>query len=70
MARKQMVCCSPVNNTGCCCNPCWGLVIVIIGIVYLLIDYGIITWFRLSWWTTAFLLIGIYMVCCAQKKVC
>ena len=66
MPKKQVnVCCTPVSSG--CCNPCWGLLIVIIGVIYLLIDYNVITWWKLSWWTTAFLLIGIYMVCCGRK---
>jgi len=61
MAKKEINVC----GSGCC-NPCWGLIIVIVGILYLLLDYGLITWFRLSWWTSAFILLGIYMVCCRK----
>lgn len=56
-----------VCKDGCFCSPCWGLILVIIGILYLLLDYGLITWWKLSWWTTAFILIGIMMTTCSRK---
>jgi hypothetical protein len=64
MAKKDNIC--SIGSCGCFCSPCWGLIIVIIGILYLLVDYGIVTWFRLSWWTTAFILLGIMMTCCKK----
>lgn len=63
MAKKANVC--TISSCGYC-NPCWGLVLIIIGILYLLMDYGIITWFGLSWYTTVFILLGIGMICCRK----
>ena len=59
---KSINLCS-TGSCGCLCSPCWGLIIVIVGILYLLVDYGLISWWKLSWWTSSFIIIGIMMSC-------
>ena len=45
-----------------CCTKCgktMGGVLLVAGVLYLLGDLGVITWWTLNWWTLAFLLAGL-----------
>ncbi|MBI5072420.1 hypothetical protein HZA99_01235 [Candidatus Woesearchaeota archaeon] len=65
MAKKKMngeMC----ESKSCGSCPCWfSWAILVIGVLYLLGDLGIWTWFAatFSWWTVVFLLIGLKKVC-------
>jgi hypothetical protein len=57
-----------VKMAGKTCGPCpgWcGWLVLAIGVLYLLGDLGLFTWFSstFSWWTVAFLLLGLKKVC-------
>ncbi|MBL7051090.1 hypothetical protein ISS04_02900 [Candidatus Woesearchaeota archaeon] len=46
----------------CCCSTSktWGLLVLIVGILYLGQDLGWWSFWALNWWTVAFLIIGIH----------
>lgn len=65
MAKKKMneEMCESKSCGGC---PCWfSWAVLVIGVLYLLGDLRIWTWFAatFSWWTVAFLLVGLKKVC-------
>lgn len=37
----------------------WGWVFLVIGILYLLRDFGGVRWWGISWWTVLFILTGL-----------
>lgn len=54
------------NNRKC------GIVILIIGLLYLIKDYGLfdVSWWKLSWYTVIFLAIGLGLSCpCKLPKI-
>ncbi len=68
MAKKKMAEMCDTKACGGC--PCWfSWAVLVVGILYLLADLGIFTWFgaTFSWWTVAFLLVGLNKVC---KSMC
>ena len=45
---------------GNCCNgPGWGLVLLIVGVLFLLQDTVIWNFWNLSWWTVVFIVFGL-----------
>ncbi|MBT5022916.1 hypothetical protein HOK51_06930 [Candidatus Woesearchaeota archaeon] len=55
---KKEVCC---EHKHCNCFG-WGLVILILGILFVAKDYGMLTWFKFSWWSIVFVLMGLHHV--------
>ena len=60
---------------GCkkCIGVC-GWIFLVLGILYMLTDFGFITFWKLNWWTALFLVVGITHLamnkcpdCCAMK---
>ena len=41
----------------------WGIVLIIIGLLYLLVDLGVWDFWGISWWTVAFLFMGLMKLC-------
>ena len=58
-APKKEVCCE--SQKGCCCFG-WGLAVLIIGLLFVAKDYGLVNWFKFSWWTVVFVLLGLKWV--------
>lgn len=57
---------SKTCSTGSCCasSKMWtGVILLVIGILYLLQDMGTIRWWTYSWWTVAFLIMGLKKLC-------
>ena len=45
----------------------FGIVVFVLGLVFLLVDLGVWTFWGIQWWTVAFLLVGVKMFtkgCC------
>ncbi len=67
MAKKKEVCSTngSCSTKSCCCMKWAGWVMLVVGILYLLSDLGIFTWFgaTFSWFTIVFLVVGLKMVC-------
>jgi hypothetical protein len=69
MAKKKEMC-----ATGCCgkcnCMRVLGWVMLVIGVLYLLSDLGLFTWFgaTFSWFTVVFILAGLKLLCWSMKK--
>lgn len=63
-AKKLQVKTSNDNSHMCyCCDfHGYGWLFVILGILYLFVDLGWITWWTISWWTIVFLLYGVKLV--------
>ncbi|MBS3176038.1 hypothetical protein J4457_02265 [Candidatus Woesearchaeota archaeon] len=55
---------------SCSSNMCmWcGVLVLVIGILYLLQDMGRITWWTYNWYTVAFILLGVKKIMCAIQK--
>ena len=68
MAKKEEACACPVCGTGLC-KTC-SLVAVIVGVLYLLADYGVaaVDFWKVSWYTVAFLMVGGFCLLSAMKK--
>jgi uncharacterized membrane protein len=48
----------------CCkCKKWFGAGVFVLGIVFLLVDLGVVTFWSIQWWTVAFLLVGAKMFC-------
>lgn len=65
MAKKE-VCTCPICEPGVC-KTC-ALIAVIVGVLFLLQDRGIWDFWNLSWYTVAFLIIGLGSLVGARKK--
>ncbi len=70
--RKTTKVANMQSNSSNMCYVCcpnhkrWGLIILLIGLIYLIQDYtGGPLWWRLNWYTVVFLLIGL---CWFSKK--
>jgi len=68
MAKRRRKAAKSMMGGGMCkpCGPCWmSWVVLVVGVLYLLGDLGLFTWFSntFSWWTVAFVLIGLKKVC-------
>ncbi|MBI4440994.1 hypothetical protein HY639_02395 [Candidatus Woesearchaeota archaeon] len=63
MAKKAESCpsCGPSKCTQCL--RWWGLVVTLIGVLYLGQDMGWWTFWRINWWTAGFLLVGLCKLC-------
>ncbi len=57
---------------GCCkkCGSGMALVLIIVGVLFLLQDRGAWHFWGLSWYTVAFLLLGLKMWGCSSCKDC
>ncbi|MAE13049.1 hypothetical protein CMO92_00650 [Candidatus Woesearchaeota archaeon] len=55
------------RRKNCCCSAQWGTIILILGVLYLLQDLTYIDWWRLSWFTVVFLLLGLKMLFTSKK---
>jgi len=66
MAKKEVSCACPVCNTDVC-KLC-ALVAVVIGVCFLLQDLAIWNFWNLSWYTVAFLMIGLGSLFGISKK--
>ena len=53
MAKKAAAC-APMSGTVC------GVILLIIGILFLLVDLGKWNFWNIQWWTVLFLLWGIF----------
>ena len=57
-------------STGGCPKQCamtGGIVLLVIGILYLLQDIGTISWWTYSWWTVLFILLGLKKLTCGMN---
>ena len=58
---KSSKSCAPCKSSCCCA--CWGWIVLILGVIYLLQDLGALArWglnWPLEWWTVAFVLVGL-----------
>ena len=45
-----------------------GIVVLIIGIIFLLVDLGQWDFWGIKWWTVAFILLGLCKLCWGLKK--
>ncbi|MEK6867636.1 MAG: hypothetical protein AABX98_02320 [Nanoarchaeota archaeon] len=67
MAKKKEMMGACPTEKSC---PCWfSWAVLVVGVLYLLGDLGIFTWFgaTFSWWTVVFVLVGLKCVC---KSLC
>lgn len=55
---KKAKTCPPASSAGCTMS--WRVLLVIVAILYMATDLGWITWWKLSWWTTGFILLALY----------
>lgn len=58
------------NMTCSGCGRMGGIALIVFGIIYLLVDLGVWNFWGISWWTMAFLLIGIGSIGCASCADC
>lgn len=49
------------KKLNCWCT-FWGITLLIVGVLFLLEDLGQITLYGLSWWSAAFILIGLMKI--------
>jgi hypothetical protein len=73
MAKKKEVCSSSSgcgHGMHCGCMKWVGWTMLIVGVLYLLSDLNIFSWFgsTFSWFTIVFILIGLKMVCMNMCK--
>jgi len=55
------------------CKKCMGLtgiLLLLLGIAFLLVDLGVWSFWGLKWWTAIFLLFGLKMLCASKCKEC
>ena len=52
------------------CNMMNGLLLLVVGILFLLKDLGQWTFWNISWWTIVFLLMGVGGLCMNSCKDC
>ncbi len=45
------------------CSRCWGWVLLVVGLVFLLEDLGFVDLLGIQWFTVAFLVIGLMKLC-------
>ncbi|MBD3259202.1 hypothetical protein GF371_01065 [Candidatus Woesearchaeota archaeon] len=71
MAKKK------TSKSACECFVCslpkshlalWGIIILVIGILFLLVDLGKWDFWGLQWWTLAFIILGLCKLCWAMNK--
>jgi hypothetical protein len=58
---------------GCMCGKCgkmMGLLVLIIGVLFLLRDVNVWNFWNIQWWTVAFILIGCAGLCCGCCPEC
>ncbi len=56
-----------------CCNKCkslCGLIILVLGIIFLLGDLGIWSFWGINWWTAVFLVVGACKLCTTKCPEC
>jgi len=53
-----------------CSNPgkTWGIIVLILGILFLLVDLEVWTFFGIKWWTVVFILLGVAWSFITPKK--
>jgi flagellar motor component MotA len=59
-----------MNKRGCCFGqyaPVWGIIVLIIGILFLMQDLGTWNFLGINWWTIVFILAGISMFFKSKK---
>lgn len=68
MSSKDSCC----SSGSCCESKCWmwkGVVILVVGLLYLLDDYGYgFMWWQVSWYTALFVLMGLCFLWKGLKK--
>ena len=45
------------------CTALHGWIILIVGVLFLLVDFGIWSFWGIQWWTALFILVGLSYVC-------
>ncbi len=65
MAKKKMDC-PMCKGSPCHCSPLAWL-LLILGVLFLLRDFGVWHFWDISGWAVAFLLAGLCMLCCKKK---
>ncbi len=71
MAKKKTAkmgdSCPPAHG---CCGGTWSckIVIVLVALLFLATDMGWITWWKLNWWTVAFILVALHKLFMCCKK--
>lgn len=72
MAPKKKVMKAGETCTGCTnwCYCLWGIAAFLVGVFYLGQDLGWAwtSFWKLNWWTSAFLLLAWKMLCCKWKR--
>jgi predicted ferric reductase len=62
-----------MGGGACKCphHKAFGWVILILGVLFLLRDFNVWSFWNISWWTAAFILIGLGGFCkCCDRGVC
>jgi hypothetical protein len=57
----------------CLCEKCgkmMALIVLILGVVYLLVDLNIWSFWGIKWWTAVFILAGLGMFCSGGCPMC
>lgn len=52
------------------CGKMFGAIILLIGIAFLLVDFGVWTFWNLKWWTLVFLFMGLKVFCVCNCPEC
>ena len=55
------------------CDKCvklWGVIILILGILFLLVDVGTWDFWGISWWTALFVIMGLGHLCSSGCAAC
>ncbi|MBT7902255.1 hypothetical protein HN587_00175 [Candidatus Woesearchaeota archaeon] len=53
--------CETKKDCKCHCFG-WGILILVLGLLFLAKDYGLVSWFKPSWWSVVFVLAGLKWV--------